>query len=102
MAYFHDVRLSHIEAIGAKTAFEVDAYPDRRLEDFRLDHLQIEANTAGHISDAVNWTFSNISLRTADGSVVALSDDSNVKGIGTTPSAVQQSKAKLPGNGLSE
>jgi polygalacturonase len=101
-AYFHDVHISNIKAVGAKTAFEVDAFPDRRLDDFSFDHLQIEANSAGHISNAMNWAFSNISLSTADGSVVALSDDSNVKGIPASKATPEQPRAKLTSQSLSE
>jgi polygalacturonase len=101
-AYFHDVHISNIKAVGARTAFEVDAFPDRRLDDFSFDHLQIEANSAGHISNAVNWKFSNISLSTTDGSVVALSDDSNVKGIVASTSTPEQPRAKLTSKSLSE
>jgi len=80
-AHFHDVHIWNIAATGAKTAFEVDAYPSAPLENFSLEHLHIQASTAGHISDAKDWKFSDISLTTADGSVVALSGDSNVTGI---------------------
>lgn len=81
LPHFHDVHIWNIKATGAKTAFEVNAYPSAPLLDFTLDHLQIQAATAGHIDDAKDWKFSNISLTTADGSVVALSNDSNITGI---------------------
>jgi polygalacturonase len=80
-ANFHDVKIWNIKATGAKTAFEVNAYPQVRLSHFRFKHLQIEATTAGHIFDAKDWTFSAVSLKTTDDSVVALSDDANIKGI---------------------
>jgi polygalacturonase len=101
-AYFHDIHISNIKAVVAKIAFEVDAFPDRRLDDFSFDHLQIEANSAGHISNAMNWAFSNISLSTSDGNVVALSDDSNVKGIPASNSTPVQPRAKLTSQSLSE
>ena len=80
-ANFHDVKIWNVKATGAKTAFEVNAYPEMRLRHFTFKHLQIEATTAGHIFDAQNWTFSAISLKTTDNSVVALSDDANIRGI---------------------
>ncbi len=80
-AHFHDVRISNVKATGAKTAFEVDAFPELRLDHFTFQHLQIQADTAGHITDAKEWTFSDVSLSTADGSVVALTDDANIIGI---------------------
>ncbi len=80
-ANFHDVKIWNVKATGAKTAFEVSAYPQVRLSHFHFKHLQIEATTAGHIYDVQDWTFSAVALKTTDGSVVTLSDDVNIKGI---------------------
>ena len=80
-AHFHDVHIWNVKATGAKTAFEVDAFPQVPVDHFVLDHLQIEAQTAGHIDDAKDWKFSDVSLKTADGSVVALTDSSGITGI---------------------
>jgi len=55
IAHFHDVHIWNIKATGAKTAFEVDAYKSVSLESFTLDHLEIQAATAGHINDAKGW-----------------------------------------------
>ena len=46
-AHFHDVHIWNIKATGAKTAFMVDAFPQVPLDHFLLDHLIIEAGTAG-------------------------------------------------------
>ena len=61
-AHFHDVHISNIKATGAKTAFEIDAFPELQLDHFTLKHLQIDAVTAGHISDAKDWTFSDVTI----------------------------------------
>jgi len=84
-AHFHDVHIWNIKATGAGTAFQVDAFPQLPLDHFTLDHLQIEAKTAGHIDDAKDWKFSDVSLTTADGSVVTLADDSDITGIASKP-----------------
>jgi polygalacturonase len=81
IANFHDVHIWNIKATGAKTAFEVDAYKKVPLERFQLDHLQIQAETAGHITDAKDWKFSDVSLVIADKSAVAVSDSTNVTGL---------------------
>jgi len=81
IAHFQDVHIWNIEATGAKTAFEVSAYPQMPLDRFVLDHLQIAAQTAGHISNARDWKFSDVSMIIADGSVVKLTDDVNVTGL---------------------
>jgi hypothetical protein len=41
---------------------------------FKLDHLDIEAKTAGFIANAKNWTFSDNEIKTADGSKVTVTD----------------------------
>lgn len=86
-AHFHDVHIWNIKATGAKTAFEVDAFPEVPVDHFTLDHMQLEAKTAGHISDAKDWTFADNILTFADKSLVAVSDTTNVTGIPTKPAA---------------
>ena len=80
-ADFHDVHIWNLRATGAQTAFEVSAYPEKRLDNFTFNNLQIEARTAGRIVDASHWIFSKVSLKTEDGTVVLLSDDNGVQGI---------------------
>lgn len=80
-ASFRDVRIWNVHAVGARTAFEVSAFPEMHLDHFSFRHLQIEAANAGYISDANHWKFSDTSLKTGDGSVVVLSDDSHITGI---------------------
>jgi hypothetical protein len=82
-----NVRIWNITATGAKTAFEVDAYPQVPLEHFTFDHLNIQAATAGHIGDARDWKFTDTTLAFTDQSTVALSDSTNVTGIATHPGA---------------
>jgi polygalacturonase len=74
LPHFSQVHIWNIKATGAKSAFNVGAYPNAPLEDFRLDHLNIEAATAGTIANARNWTFSDNSIRTADGSKPVFTD----------------------------
>ncbi len=81
IAHFHDVHIWNIKATGAKTVFEVDAYKSVPLENFTLDHLQIQASTAGHIANARNWKFEDVTLVTADKKPVTLTDDANVTGL---------------------
>jgi hypothetical protein len=52
----------------------VAAYPNATLDDFRLDHLDIEAATAGTIANARNWTITDSNIRTADGSKPVFTD----------------------------
>jgi polygalacturonase len=74
LPHFRDVHIWNIKATGAKKAFEVSAYPDATLDDFRLDHLDIEAATAGTIANAKNWTLTDNNIRTVDGSKPVFTD----------------------------
>ncbi|MGA2348800.1 MAG: glycosyl hydrolase family 28 protein [Terracidiphilus sp.] len=74
LPHFSDVHIWNIKATGAKRAFSVAAYPNATLDNFRLDHLEIEAATAGTIANAKNWTITESNVKTADGSKAMLTD----------------------------
>lgn len=74
LPHFRDVHIWNIKATGARKAFEVSAYPNATLDNFRLDHLDIEAATAGTIANAKNWTLTGNNIHTADGSKPAFTD----------------------------
>jgi polygalacturonase len=70
LPHFSDVHIWNIKSTGAKQAFNVAAYPNAPLVDFKIDHLDIEAATAGTIANAKNWTMTDNIIKTADGSKV--------------------------------
>lgn len=67
LPHFSDIHIWNIHASGAKAAFEVSAYPEAPLQNFRLDHLDIQADTAGHVADAKNWSMQDNVIHTSDG-----------------------------------
>jgi polygalacturonase len=77
LPHFRNVHIWNIKATGAKQAFNVSAYPNAPLEDFRLDHLEIEAQTAGTIANAKDWQFADNTIKTADGTKVRITDGSS-------------------------
>ncbi len=77
LPHFSNIHIWNIKATGATQAFEVKAYPNATLDNFRLDHLDMEAKTAGFIANAKNWTFSDNEIKIADGSKVSLTDAAN-------------------------
>jgi polygalacturonase len=81
IAHVRDVRIWNIKATGAKRVFEVDAYANAPLEDFVLDHWNVQAQSAGHIADAKDWKMSDMLLTIADGSTVAVTDSSGITGL---------------------
>jgi polygalacturonase len=74
LPHFSDVHIWNIKATGAKSAFNVAGYPNATLDDFRFDHLDIEAATAGTIANARNWTLTDSNIKTADGSKPVFAD----------------------------
>ena len=78
MMHIRNVHIWNITATGARRAFQVSAWPQAPLEDFVLNHITIEAQSAGTIADAQNWTLSNVSVKAADGSKVTFSDSTGI------------------------
>jgi polygalacturonase len=72
LPHFSDVHIWNIKATGATQAFNVSAYPNATLDNFRLDHVDIEAKTAGFIGNARDWKFADNRIETVDGSQVNL------------------------------
>ena len=81
LPHFSDVHIWNIKATGARRAFSVSAYPNAPLVNFKFDHLDIQATSAGSIADAKDWTFSDIKLSTTDNSTVKVTDSTNVTGL---------------------
>jgi Glycosyl hydrolases family 28 len=79
LAHFRNVWISTIHATGAKQAFDVSAYPNAPLENFHLSEIQIEAEIAGTVANAANWTLKDVKIKTADGSKIHLKDDVGMK-----------------------
>ena len=80
IAHIADVEISDVHGT-AKTAFEVDAYPQAPLTHFTFTNLNLQTETAGHIDDAKDWTFHDLTLHTADNSTPTLKDDTNITGL---------------------
>jgi polygalacturonase len=77
LPHFSDVHIWNIKAVGAKAAFNVSAYPAATLDNFRIDHLDIQAATAGTIANAEKWTLTDNTIKTADGSKVTFTDSAD-------------------------
>jgi hypothetical protein len=99
LAHFHDIHIWNIKATGAKQVFDVNGNAKAPLKDVRIENLDVEAQSSGHIADAADWTFKNIKLSIADGSSVALKDTSNIVGL---PAGGAPSKAKAGANSAYE
>ena len=74
LPHFSDVHIWNIKATGAKSAFNVAAYPNATLDNFHFDHLDIEAATAGVVANTRNWTIDDSNIKTTDGSKLVFTD----------------------------
>jgi hypothetical protein len=81
LAHFHDIHIWNIKATGAKQVFDVNGNAKAPLEDVRIENFDVEAQSAGKIVDAKDWTFRDMKLKIADGSVVAVKNSTNVVGL---------------------
>jgi polygalacturonase len=78
LPHFSDVHIWNIKATGAKQAFNVTAYPNATLDNFRFNHLNIESATAGTIANSKSWTITDSTIQTTDGSKVMFTDSNGV------------------------
>lgn len=81
IAHFRDVRVWNVKATGAKSAFEVAAYPEAPLRGFRFEGIDIEAKTGGYLRDAEDWRFSGTTLRLPADAPLELGQASSVTGL---------------------
>ncbi|MNY75625.1 hypothetical protein D3C86_2149500 [compost metagenome] len=75
------MRVSDIKAIGAKTAFEVAAFPEAPLERFAFDNLDLDVQAGGRIANASDWRFSRSHIDTLDGKGPEITDSKGVAGL---------------------
>ena len=76
--HFRDITIMDVRATGAKTGISVTAYPDAPIENISLKRVHIEADKAGTIQNAKNWSIESVSIKGADGKPVEIKDSENV------------------------
>ena len=81
LPHFSDVHIWNIEATGARTAIRIAAYPNAKLQNFRIDHVHIAAATAGSIADTQGLTLGDIDLSVPKDSRLKTEDDINMSGL---------------------
>jgi polygalacturonase len=92
LAHFRNVRISNIKATGARTAFDVSASPEAPLEDFQFEHISIQAQSAGKVANAKNWTLSDVAIRAADDSQLMFTDSPGLQLSGDSGIAPQEKR----------
>jgi polygalacturonase len=75
---FRKISLSNIRIKAARTAINATGAENSLLEDFVLEKIRINAQRAGRIGYARNWTFRDVSIKTEDGSRISIEKSENV------------------------
>ena len=81
LAHFRDVHIWNIEAKNAKTAIDMAAYPNATLDNFVIDHVSIQAQTAGGVADTKNLKLSDVTLTVADKTTLKSGDNAGTSGL---------------------
>jgi polygalacturonase len=81
LPHLRNVHIANIKATGARNAFSVESYKDSPLTDVTFRNFDVEARIAGSIKNAENWTFTNTTIKTADGSSVSVKDSGKISGL---------------------
>jgi hypothetical protein len=81
LPHIRDIRINDIKARDAKTALAMEGYPDAPLENFKLERIDIEAETAGVIRHARSMHLSDFMLTTRDHGAVVQEDTAGVTGL---------------------
>jgi polygalacturonase len=59
---FRDITITDVKAVGSKTGITAKAYPDAPIERVTLKRVDIEAQAAGGIQYAKDWTFEDVTI----------------------------------------
>ena len=79
LPHLQDIEISDIEA-KADVAFLLQAYAEAPLKNMHFKNVMITTSTAGVISHATGFSFSNVTLETADPDPVIFENVSNIQG----------------------
>jgi len=69
---FRDIHVSNVEVKQARKAINAAGLDRSLLKDFHFKDISVKASTAGEVSNAENWSWENIDIKTADGSKISL------------------------------
>ncbi len=75
---FRNITLKNIQVKKIGTAINVEGMATSLIENITLDHVAIEAKTAGKIRYSSNWTLRDVSIKTDDGSKVTIENSTQV------------------------
>ncbi len=76
---FRDIFISDITIKNAKKAFYVNAYAEKPMHNVHFNNVSIQAEKAGEINHAKDWTMENVSLKIPDSKIIELNDTDSVE-----------------------
>ncbi|WP_163267201.1 DUF4450 domain-containing protein [Dysgonomonas sp. 216] len=78
MPYFNDVYLSDINIKHATRFLNVEGSKKSVMKNFHLANIKVNAESAGKVAFAADWSMSNVNIRSKDNSKINISDSRNV------------------------
>ncbi len=71
---FKDVFVSNVHITGAKTAINVNGFPQSKVRNFNLTNVDVTAATSGTIDHAEGWKFNNVKIVANDSTKLVVKD----------------------------
>lgn len=75
---FRDIKIEDVEILGANKVFTASGLSGKSIQNVDFSNVTAEANAAGSIEYAKDWTMKNVSLRTKTGENVKVTNSENV------------------------
>lgn len=76
---FRNITIEGVSVVGARRVFSAVGLPQKPITNVKWINVSAQADEAGSIESARDWTMKNVELRTADGGPVKLTDCKNVQ-----------------------
>jgi polygalacturonase len=76
---FRNITIENVTVVGANRVFSAAGLPEKPITNVKWINVTAEADEAGSIESARNWTMRNVDLHTADGLPVKMTDCTNVQ-----------------------
>ena len=76
---FRNIRIEDVEVTGANRIFTASGLPDKFIENVTFANIMAQGKEAGAIEYAKDWAMRNVTLKTAAGEAVKISNSQNVE-----------------------
>jgi hypothetical protein len=76
---FRNITIEDVTVVGANRVFSAAGLPEKPITNVKWINVTAQADEAGSIESARNWTMTKVELHTRDGKPVTLTDCKNVQ-----------------------